>query len=86
MQPVDCNHYIPCSGILQPQSEQDLRQWSPCIGWSFGSEPEPSEARVSPATHDVYIGLHALVGQIIILPTIYHDCPAVSSLAILQPQ
>jgi len=56
MQPVDCNHYgsfIPCSGILQPQSEQDLRQWSPCIGWSFGSEPEPSEARVSPATHVV---------------------------------
>ena len=38
------------SDILQPQSERDHRWGSVCIGWSFASEPESSEAIVSNAT------------------------------------
>ena len=39
------------SDILQPQWEWDLRWRNTCIGRSFASEPDSSEAEVSPAIY-----------------------------------
>ena len=44
------------SDILQPQWEWDHCTW---IGWSFASEPEPSEAKVSQAIKFLFVrGVH----------------------------
>ena len=51
------------SDILQPQSEPDLRWRCLWIGFSFASEPEPSDTKVSPTLHVLLLKRCTLVLQ-----------------------
>ena len=51
------------SDLLQPQWEQDYGQRCSCNCHSFTSEPEPSEAKVSPAIHVLLLKSCTLVLQ-----------------------